>query len=92
MKTDLFWKWGTAFVVTEKGTVGITFFKISRSASSRKLTRSMSPYVFKLAIKNFSDRKTIIECIVKRGGWSEITNLDWFFIWSAVCVEETDFE
>ena len=32
------------------------------------------------------------EGTVKCGGWSKTSNLDWFFIWSAVCVEDTDFE
>ena len=43
-------------------------------------------------VKNFSNGKYISEGIVKRGGWSETSNLDWFFIWPTVCVEETDFE
>ena len=66
--------------MTENGTVGITFFKTSRSTFSRKLTGSINPLVFKLSVKNFSNRKTISECIVKYEGWSQTSNLGWFFI------------
>ena len=44
-----------------------------------------------LSFKNFSNRKIIAEYIVKRGGWSETSNLGCFSIWSTECVEEADF-
>ena len=60
---------------------------------SRKLTGgSIYPEVFKLSVKNFSSGNIISECIVKRGDWSETSNLSWIFTWSTVCVEETGFE